>query len=987
MQTQVVDHPLVAHKLTALRDAATETATFRRLADELVTLLAYEATREMRVQPTSVLTPLGPADGVKLARPVPLVVPVLRAGIGMLDGMTRLLPMADVGFVGLVRDEESLIASAYADRLPAVLTGRDTFVLDPMLATGGTLETVIGMLTERGAASVTAVCLLAAPEGIARLAAAFPDGSGVPVRVVTATVDERLNDRGYIVPGLGDAGDRLFGEILRHTETVRHRVRTAVRVEGTVQGVGFRPFVYSLASRLGLGGVVGNDVDGVFAEVEGPPGAVRKFLVALETEAPPLARIERVSTREIPPNGSDGFAIADSEAGGTRRTLVSADGATCADCLAELADPADRRFGYPFINCTNCGPRFTIVRDVPYDRPLTTMAGFTMCARCAAEYHDPADRRFHAQPTCCPACGPALWLTGADGKPMAGGTVPGDPLAAAADLIRGGGVLAMKGLGGYHLAVDASSQQAAAALRARKHREDKPFAVMAADLAAARRLCELDETEAGLLASWRRPIVLARRRPDAAVADAVAPGNRQLGIMLPYTPLHHLLLAAVGRPVVLTSGNTSDEPIAYRDSDALARLGGIADAFCGHDRPIHIRADDSVVRAVRGREMLIRRSRGYAPEPVAVRSAFPRPVLACGAELKSTFCLAKEHHAFISQHIGDLENAETLRSFTEGIEHFRRLFDIDPQVVAHDLHPEYLSTKYATDLADDAGLELVGVQHHHAHIASCLADNGEEGPVIGVAFDGTGFGTDGTLWGGEFLVADLAGFDRGGHLAGVPMPGGVTAIRQPWRMAAAYTDAAGIDAAAAGLDVAARNSERWPDVVTLARRGLHAPLTSSAGRLFDAAAALLGVRDEVNYEGQAAIELEQLARPGGAGSGDGGHRAGIEPGEPFVVRGADLIRAVADDLGDGTPREIIAARFHDAVTTLITDGCLLLRERHGLGTVALSGGVFQNLLLLHGAVARLEAHGFRVLVHSRVPCNDGGISLGQAVIAAARDPR
>jgi hydrogenase maturation protein HypF len=783
---------------------------------------------------------------------------------------------------------------------------------------------------------------------------------------------------------------------------VTDHVRTAVRVEGTVQGVGFRPFVYSLASRLGLGGVVGNDVDGVFAEVEGPPGAVRKFLLALQSEAPPLARIERVSTRQIPPNGSDSFTIAESEAGGPRRTLVPADSATCADCLAELADPADRRFGYPFINCTNCGPRFTIVTGVPYDRPLTTMAGFAMCARCAAEYHDPADRRFHAQPTCCPACGPALWLADAAGAPL-----PGDPLAGAAGLICDGGVLALKGLGGWHLAADASCQQAAAALRSRKHREDKPFAVMAPDLAAARLLCELDETEAGLLASWRRPIVLARRLPGAPVADAVAPGNRQLGIMLPYTPLHHLLLAAVGRPMVLTSGNTSDEPIAYRDSDALTRLGGIADAFCGHDRPIHIRTDDSVVRAVRGREMLLRRSRGYAPEPLAVRSAFPRPVLACGAELKSTFCLAKENHAFVSQHIGDLENVETLRSFTEGIEHFRRLFDIDPQVIAHDLHPEYLSTKYALELSDDAGLDLVGVQHHHAHIASCLADNGEEGPVIGVAFDGTGFGTDGTLWGGEFLVADLAGFVRGGHLAPVPMPGGATAIRQPWRMAAAYTDAAGVDAAASGLAVAARNEERWADVVTLARRGLHAPVTSSAGRLFDAAAALLGVRDAVSYEGQAAIELEQLAGPvaavaatgaagtgraGTAGTGSGrtgagGYRAGMEPGEPFGVRGADLIAAMAADLGNGVAREVIAARFHDAVVALITDGCLLLRERHGLGTVALSGGVFQNLLLLHGAAARLQAHGFRVLVHSRVPCNDGGISLGQAVVAAAADRR
>jgi hydrogenase maturation protein HypF len=757
---------------------------------------------------------------------------------------------------------------------------------------------------------------------------------------------------------------------------VSQRVRTSIRVEGTVQGVGFRPFVYSLASRLGLGGVVGNDSDGVFAEVEGSPSAVRKFIAALENEAPPLARIERITTRDIQPNGSDSFAIAPSQPGGPRRTLVSADTATCADCLAEMADPADRRFGYPFINCTNCGPRFTIVRDVPYDRPLTTMSGFPMCAPCAAEYHDPADRRFHAQPTCCPACGPALWLAGGDVAVR-----PGAPLAGAAEAIRQGRVLALKGLGGWHLAVDAAAEQAAAALRGRKHREDKPFAIMVADLAAARRLCQVDEASAALLAGPRRPIVLMARRAGTGVAPSVAPRNRQLGIMLPYTPLHHLLLAAVGRPIVLTSGNVSDEPIAYRDDDALARLAAIADAFLGHDRAIHIRADDSVARAVAGREMLLRRSRGYAPEPVAVRPAFRRPVLACGAELKSTFCLAKEHHAFVSQHIGDLENAETLRSFTEGIEHFRRLFDIEPQLVAHDLHPEYLSSKYAVDLADETGLDLLGVQHHHAHVASCLADNGEDGPVIGVAFDGTGFGTDGTIWGGEFLVAGLAGFARGGHLAPVPMPGGTAAIRQPWRMAAAYLDAAYPEGAPGGLDVTVRHERQWADVVGLARRGVHAPATSSAGRLFDAAAALLGVRDTVNYEGQAAIELEQLADGGERGA----YRARVEPGEPFAVRGADLIAAIADDLRAGVAREVIAVRFHGGVIALIEEGCALLRERSGLNTVALSGGVFQNLLLLDGAVSRLESLGFRVLVHSRVPCNDGGISLGQAVIAAAAD--
>ena len=777
-------------------------------------------------------------------------------------------------------------------------------------------------------------------------------------------------------------------------------IRTAIRVEGVVQGVGFRPFVYTLATGLGLAGHVGNDTDGVFVEVEGAPAAVREFLVLLERDAPPLARIERITTAPLPPSGSASFAIAASGSAGPRRTLVSADTATCADCLRELADPADRRYGYPFINCTNCGPRFTIVRDVPYDRPLTTMAGFAMCERCAAEYHDPADRRFHAQPTCCPACGPRLALLDQAGNPLpadqagdprpadqawdplpadrAGDPLPAEPLAGAADLLRRGRVLAVKGLGGYHLAVDAGCETAVAALRARKHREDKPFAVLAADLAAARLLAEVDEAAADLLTSASRPIVLLPRRPGAEVAQATAPGNRQLGIMLPYTPLHHLLTGALSRPMVLTSGNVSDEPIAYDDADALARLGGIADAFLTHDRAIHIRTDDSVARVFRARPMLIRRSRGYVPEPVTLDREFPRPVLACGAELKNTFCLAKQRHAFVSHHIGDLENAETLRSFTEGIEHFRRLFDLDPQVVAHDLHPEYLSTKYALDLD---GIELCGVQHHHAHIASCLADNRADGPVIGVAFDGTGYGADGTIWGGEFLLADLATFERGGHLAPVPMPGGAAAVRQPWRMAAAYLDAAFSGAPPESLSVVRRNEARWAAVVAMGRRGINSPVTSSAGRLFDAVAALLGVRDVINYEGQAAVELEQLADPGEAGS----YQARIGDQTPFGISGCDLVRAAAEDTAAGIPGAIVAARFHHGVAALIEDGCLLLRERHGLATVALSGGVFQNLLLLHDTVARLEARGFRVLVHSRIPCNDGGISLGQAVVAGARD--
>ena len=755
-----------------------------------------------------------------------------------------------------------------------------------------------------------------------------------------------------------------------------------------MQGVGFRPFVYTLASGLRLGGLVGNDADGVFAEVEGSAAAVEQFLRRLAREAPPLARVDRVRSWPLEPaepDGEGGFTIvASPERSGPPRALVSPDTATCADCLRELADPADRRFGYPFINCTNCGPRFTIVRDVPYDRARTTMARFTMCAACAVEYRDPANRRFHAEPTCCPGCGPALTLTSPDGAALGG-----DPVTRAAEMLREGAVLAVKGLGGYHLAVDATSDLAAAALRRRKHREDKPFAVMVANAAAARSLVAVEAAAEQLLASPARPIVLLPRRPGTPVATAVAPGNRQLGVMLPYSPLHHLLLAAVGRPIVLTSGNISDEPIAYTDRDARDWLAAIADAFLAHDRDIHIRTDDSVTRIFDGKRTVLRRSRGYAPEPVRVRTRFRRPVLACGAELKNTFCLAQGDTVVISHHIGDLENAETLRSFTEGIEHLGRLFGIEPAVVAHDLHPEYLSTKYALDRAssdrassDWAGVDLIGVQHHHAHIASCLADNGVEGrtgPVIGVAFDGTGYGPDGTIWGGEFLVAETAAFERAGHLAPVPMPGGAAAIRQPWRMAAAYLDAA--EGAGIGPGVARRHEDQWGAVLSMARQGVNSPLTSSAGRLFDAVSALLGIRDTINYEGQAAVELEQRADPGERGA----YRAAVSAGAPFTVAGTDLVAQAAADLAAGVGRGVIAARFHHGVARLIEEGCGLIRERAGLSTVALSGGVFQNLLLLRETVARLERRGFRVLTHGQVPCNDGGISLGQAVIAAARD--
>lgn len=750
-------------------------------------------------------------------------------------------------------------------------------------------------------------------------------------------------------------------------------LRWRLTVHGTVQGVGFRPYVHALANRLRLGGVVGNDTQGVFIEVEGEPSALAAFRAALPAEAPPLAVIERVDSQHVDPTGQADFVIVDSHATGAAQVLVPPDVATCADCLRELFEPGDRRYRYSFTNCTNCGPRFTIVRGVPYDRPATTMAGFAMCTACAREYHDPLDRRFHAQPICCPRCGPRLSLIHPDGR-----EVPGDPIRVAARLLQVGHVLAVKGLGGYHLVVDATSETAAAALRARKHREDRPFAVMVADLAAASRLGTVGPAEHEELAGAARPIVLLPRLDGAPVAASVAPGQRWLGVMLAYTPLHHLLAAEFERPLVFTSGNVSDEPIAYDDDDARFRLARIAEFFLTHDRPIHRRVDDSVVRVISSRPVPIRRSRGYVPRPLGLPWPFPRHVLACGAELKNTFSVAKGRHIFVSHHIGDLENYETLQSFIEGIEHFQKMFGIDPAVVAHDLHPEYLSTKYALDLD---GVDLLGVQHHHAHVASCLADNGVEGPVIGVAFDGLGYGTDGTMWGGEFLVADLYRFERVAHLDTVPMPGGAAAIREPWRMAAAYLDVAFGRDLPAHLAVVRRNAARWDQLLTLAGAGINAPVTSSMGRLFDAVAAIVGLRDTVTYEGQAAVELEQCADR----AEDGDYGSIVVDGSPVRIRGGNLVAAVADDLAARAGVATVSARFHNTVARVVVEVCALMRKRTGLSVVALSGGVFQNVLLVERATAGLTAAGFEVLTHSRVPTNDGGISLGQAAVAGACD--
>ena len=730
-------------------------------------------------------------------------------------------------------------------------------------------------------------------------------------------------------------------------------MRVRARVEGTVQGVGFRPYVYRLASELGCSGHVLNDARGVEIEVEADRARVERFLARLPAECPPLARVERVAAEPVPVTGETGFSIVASPSEGEPSAAVTPDTATCAECLEELFDPADRRYRYPFVNCTNCGPRFTIVRGVPYDRPLTTMAGFAMCAACRAEYEDPLDRRFHAQPNACPECGPRARLVGSDSE---------DAVAAAAEALRSGAILAIKGLGGYHLACLADDERAVAALRARKHREDKPFALMAPTVMAARALVELGAAEEALLVGRERPIVLAPRRPGASVAAAVAPRAPELGVMLPYSPLHHLLLAEVGAPLVLTSGNFSDEPIAYRDDDALERLRPIADGFLVHDRPIQTRTDDSVVRAVGGRPMMLRRSRGYVPASIELPVAARQHVLACGAELKNTFCLAKGARAWVGHHIGDLQNFETLRSFTEGVAHFESLFAVAPEVVAHDLHPEYLSTKFALERE---GVELVGVQHHFAHLAACLAEHGETGPAVGAIYDGTGYGTDGTVWGGELLLGDLRGFERVGSLYPVHMPGGEAAIRQPWRMACAWLVAAEVPAP---VDLAANAG--WEQVAELARSRLASPTTSSVGRLFDAVAALCGVRAEVNYEGQAAIELEAACDA-------------VEDGTYPLAPDLDareLIGAVVADLERGVEAGAIAARFHNALAAA-TAAALVERE---VETVVLSGGVFANRRLLSRTRDLLERAGRRVLVPERLPPGDGGISYGQAAVAAAR---
>jgi len=748
--------------------------------------------------------------------------------------------------------------------------------------------------------------------------------------------------------------------------------RVRVRVDGTVQGVGYRPFVYRLADELGIAGWVLNDERGVLVEAEGSPDAVEAFVARLSSDAPPLAEVRGVRAEAVAVVGAAGFEIVASERGGAASAPVTPDSASCADCLAELADPDDRRHRYPFVNCTNCGPRFTIVQGIPYDRPLTTMAGFEMCDACQAEYEDPLDRRFHAQPNACPVCGPQARLLERDGTPVEGLE---DPLAAAAQDLLDGRILAVKGLGGYHLACRADSEEAVAALRARKHREDRPFALLVADVEAARRLVELDEAEEALLTSRARPIVLARRRPDADVAASIAPGAPDLGIMLPYTPLHALLASDAGVPLVLTSGNLSDEPIAFDDADALQRLAPIADRFLVHDRPIATRTDDSVVRVVRERPLLLRRSRGYVPASLDLPIASTQQLLGVGAEQKNAFCVAKAGRAWPSHHIGDLKNYETLRSLENGIAHFEALFEVTPEILVHDLHPDYLSTRYALGRED---VKLISVQHHHAHLAATLAEHGETGPAVGAIFDGTGYGTDGTVWGGEILVGGLDKVARSGRLRPIRLPGGERAIKEPWRIACAWLTDMRVALPPAFEDIA---QQRWNMVARMSLQGTGSPFTSSMGRMFDAVAAICGVRLEVSYEGQAAVEFEALA-----------DRAAADPyplefehrNEAVALDPRPMILAVLDDIAAGVPVSTISARFHAGLARATADVLVLVAERRELQLAVLAGGVFQNRLLLELTIDALHTAGLRVLVPETLPPNDGQIAFGQVAIAAAR---
>jgi hydrogenase maturation protein HypF len=780
-------------------------------------------------------------------------------------------------------------------------------------------------------------------------------------------------------PGSASADERVSTE---HTCCERLRVE----IQGAVQGVGFRPFVYRLATALGLAGWVINDSQGVFVEVEGARPVLETFLARLPAEKPPRSIIQSFEAVWLPVAGYERFEIRHSDNQGAKTVLVLPDIATCPDCLAEILNPADRRYRYPFTNCTNCGPRFSIIQALPYDRPNTTMQRFTMCPVCKEEYENPLDRRFHAQPNACPTCGPQLAFYAGGASPeerLPSPAAMGDAaLMAAVDALRAGRILAIKGLGGFHLMVDARNEAAVARLRERKPRRDRAFAIMARDLAQALVLCEVSPEAAALLTSPEAPIVLMKKKGEVIVAPNVAPNNPMLGVMLPYTPLHHLLMREIGFPVVATSGNLTDEPICTDEAEAMTRLAHVADVFLVHDRPIQRHVDDSVAWVVLGQPRLLRRARGYAPLPVLLPHPMPT-VLAVGAHLKNTVALSVGRQVFISQHIGDLETPEAMAAFERVITDFLRLYEAQPAIIAHDLHPDYLSSRWAREQGGRWGGEmpLVAVQHHHAHLAACLAENGVDGPALGVVWDGTGLGTDGTIWGGEFLLGDAAGFTRAGHLRPFRLPGGEAAIREPGRLALALLWELYGEAALGWDDLAPVRAYRASERRVLGQmlaRGVNAPLTTSAGRLFDAVSALIGLRQEVSFEGQAAMALEYAADSTETGS----YPFALierEPGSPLVLDWAPLVGALLGDLRAGIETGIMAARFHNG----LVDAIVSVAQKVGERRVALSGGCFQNRLLTERAAQRLAAAGFEVLLHRQTPPNDGCISLGQTAVAAA----
>jgi hydrogenase maturation protein HypF len=758
---------------------------------------------------------------------------------------------------------------------------------------------------------------------------------------------------------------------------MRERLRLVIR--GAVQGVGFRPFIYRMANELELDGWVVNSPQGVCLEVEGPPDRLEACLLRVERDRPPRAVIQSLEPSWLDPVPYAGFEIRESSHAGPATALLLPDIAMCAECRAEIFDPANRRHAYPFTNCTNCGPRFTIITGLPYDRARTTMRGFAMCPACLAEYHDPADRRFHAQPNACPACGPQLALWDSGGRTLSACT---EASFAAAAAIRAGRIVAVKGLGGFHLMADATNADAVARLRSRKHREEKPFALMYPSLADAERDCEVSLVEARLLTSAEAPIVLLARRPhaDRYLAAGVAPRNPALGVMLPYTPLHALLLESVGRPVVATSGNLSDEPICTDEREALERLKDVADLWLVHDRPIVRHADDSITRVMLGRELILRRARGYAPLPIAVPGDEPS-ILAVGAHLKNTVAVTVGSNAFVSQHIGDLESQRATEAFVATIDGFEQLFGLTPSVIATDLHPGYLSTQYAASL----GRPVVGVQHHHAHVAACMADNQIDGPVLGVSWDGTGYGPDGTIWGGEFLLTAGASCRRVASLRPFRLPGGEQAIREPRRSALGVLHAIG--ASAAVVDTLELAPADRAVLLRMLDRGLNAPVTTSAGRLCDAVAALLGLCRRSTFEGQAAMALEAAADPDIRGpyafalDEDPGRFAFGEWMTPdVVVDWEPTIRELFEDVSQGSPAPVVSARFHRTLVEAIVAVAARVGERR----VVLTGGCFQNRLLTEWSVLRLRQAGFAPYWHQRIPPNDGGIALGQIAVARAR---